>query len=317
MTNPEIWLAPLHGITNYHLRNTLFNHFGGVDFCISPFIAVQSIRQINRRVWEDVFPENNTSVRLIPQLMGNEPQYFVDTLNFLNDNFGYERFNINLGCPSSKVLRHKRGCSLLTDPERVEKIVELITINTSYRISLKMRLGLRSELESFNILCRMESYPIDFIVLHPRLGVNLYEGDVDYESLNTCLSITNHKLIYSGDIFSKEDFIRISNRFPSVQGWMLGRGLLSNPFLAEEIKQNIKEGDFIDRFEVFYDNYVEVLLSYRTESGALAQLKELWHYFRYFFNLSDTALRNLLRINIFSEFYKLSKEIITRDFCFK
>jgi len=305
MTTPLIWLAPLHGITSYTFRNTLCRHFGGIDCFMAPFLPAQPAGKYRQKVWQDIIPENNTALPLVPQLMGNRPDHFVDTTRMLNEQFGYEHFNINIGCPSSPVVRHTRGCGLMPHPDIVEQIVAEVTGKTPFRISLKMRLGLHNIDEGRNLLTRLNDYPLDFLVIHPRLGDDLYEGIPDWDTFAEFCQLTQHKIVYSGDIFTVEDYNRLSERFPQVSAWMLGRGLLRNPFLAEEIKgQDI--GDKRERFLNFYQDFIEKLLPIRGESGTLANLKELWHYFAVFTGLSEEKLQHLLRICDLREFVTVS-----------
>lgn len=305
MTTPLIWLAPLHGITSYTFRNTLCRHFGGIDCFMAPFLPAQPAGKYRKKVWQDIAPENNTALPLVPQLMGNRPDHFVDTTRMLNEQFGYEHFNINIGCPSSPVVRHTRGCGLMPHPDIVELIVAEVTGKTPFRISLKMRLGLHNIDEGRELLTRLNDYPLDFLVIHPRLGDDLYEGVPDWDTFAEFCQLTRHKIVYSGDIFTVEDYNRLSERFPQVAAWMLGRGLLRNPFLAEEIKgQDI--GDKRERFLNFYQDFIEKLLPIRGESGTLANLKELWHYFAVFTGLSEEKLQQLLRICDLREFVTVS-----------
>lgn len=305
MTTPLIWLAPLHGITSYTFRNTLCRHFGGIDCFMAPFLPAQPAGKYRKKVWQDIIPENNTALPLVPQLMGNRPDHFVDTTRMLNEQFGYEHFNINIGCPSSPVVRHTRGCGLMPHPDIVEQIVAEVTGKTPFRISLKMRLGLHNANEGRNLLTRLNDYPLDFLVIHPRLGDDLYEGVPDWDTFAEFCQLTQHKIVYSGDIFTVEDYNRLAERFPQVAAWMLGRGLLRNPFLAEEIKgQDI--GDKRERFLNFYQDFIEKLLPIRGESGTLANLKELWHYFAVFTGLSEEKLQQLLRICDLREFVTVS-----------
>ena len=122
--NPQLWLAPLHGITSHTFRNILCRHFGGIDCYMAPFLPSQPRGKLNKRVWQDIFPEHNSAVPLTPQLMGNRPDYLVDTIQMLHELFGYEQFNLNIGCPSSPVVRHTRGCGLMPHPDLVEHIVQ-------------------------------------------------------------------------------------------------------------------------------------------------------------------------------------------------
>ena len=293
--NPQLWLAPLHGITSRTFRNTLCRHFGGIDCYMAPFLPVQPAGKFRPKVWQDIAPEHNTALPLIPQLMGNKPEQFVETMKVLYEQFGYERFNVNIGCPSSPVVRHTRGCGLMPHPDMVERIVAEFSTKTPFRLSLKMRLGLHSAEEGRELLRRLNDYPLDFLVIHPRLGDDLYEGSPNWDVFEEFCNMTCHKIVYSGDVFSKEDYGRLSERFPMVETWMLGRGMLQNPFLAEEIK-NQDVGDKKTRFLDFYHDLAESLLPIRGESGTLANLKELWHYFAVFAQVSDEELQRLLRI---------------------
>lgn len=305
---PKIWLAPLHGITSRTFRNTLCRHFGGIDFYMAPFLPAQPAGKFRPKVWQDIAPENNIVLPLVPQMMGNRPEHFVDTLRMLNEQFGYEDFNINIGCPSSPVVRHTRGCGLMPHPDRVEAIVAEITSKTPFRLSLKMRLGLHSMDEGRAILERLNDYPLGFLVIHPRLGDELYEGQPHWDVFEEFCTLTQHEIVYSGDVFTVEDYQRLSARFPKVSAWMLGRGLLRNPFLAEEIKgQDV--GDKKERFLTFYQDLAEALLPIRGESGTLANLKELWHYFAGFMGLSDDNLNQLLRVCDFKAFITLSMAV--------
>lgn len=298
---PKLWLAPLHGITSHTFRNTLCRHFGGIDCYMAPFLPVQPAGKFRPKVWQDIAPENNTAVPLIPQFMGNRPEQFVDTMNILHEQFGYKQFNINIGCPSSPVVRHTRGCGLMPHPDMVEAFVAAVTSKTPFRLSLKMRLGLHNADEGYMLLQRLNNYPLNFLVIHPRLGDELYEGKPHWEIFEEFCNMTHHKIVYSGDIFTKEDYLTLSKRFPKVDTWMLGRGMLRNPFLAEEIKdQDVSNKK--ERFLAFYQDLTKELLPIRGEQGTLANLKELWHYFAVFMQMPDENLQQLLRIRDLQEF---------------
>ncbi len=280
---------------------------------MSPFLPVQPAGRFRPKVWQDIAPEHNTALPLIPQLMGNQPDQFVDTLTVLHEQFGYERFNVNIGCPSSPVVRHTRGCGLMPHPEAVERIVAEVTSKTPFRLSLKMRLGLHSAEEGREVLRRLNDYPLDFLVIHPRLGDDLYEGTPHWDLFEEFCGMTRHKVVYSGDVFSKAEYQTLSERFPRVETWMLGRGMLLNPFLSEEIK-NQEVGDKKSRFLAFYQDLAESLLPLRGENGTLANLKELWHYYASFAQVPPDDLQKMLRINNLQEFLTMSSNLVSLPF---
>ena len=305
----KIWLAPLHGITNYMFRNSLYRHFGGIDYCVTPFLPVQETAKLNIKNWKDIWPKNNTTLPTIPQLMGNKPSHFVDTMRAVHDEYGYEAFNWNIGCPVAQVVRRRRGCGIMPDPDTVEEVVRTVTSQTPYRFSVKMRLGLKDPAEGLRILERLDDYPLDFIVIHPRLGEQMYDGVPDLEQMDIFYRHTRHRIIYSGDLFSVQNYERLQNRYPEIEDWMLGRGLLQNPFLAEQLKGE-DTGDRRQRFSKYYQKWAQEMLDAVKEKSTLAKLKELWHYYACLFQLPSDALQQLLRINDFDAFYDRTLDIL-------
>ncbi|MCR4857149.1 MAG: tRNA-dihydrouridine synthase family protein [Bacteroidales bacterium] len=304
----NLWLAPLDGITNYLFRNTLCRHFGGIDFFMTPFMPVQERAKLNVTNWRDLWPKNNVLRPTTPQLMGNVPAHFVDTMQLLHETYGYTSFNWNLGCPVAQVVRRRRGCGLMPDTDRVEEVVAAAT-QTPFQFSVKMRLGLHSPEEGLRILERLEKYPLEYIVIHPRLGEQMYDGVPDWDTLDEFCRHTRHRLIYSGDINSPADHERLRQRYPDIQDWMLGRGILADPFLAEEIR-GMDTGDRKGRFLKYYQHFAAELLPMRHERGTLHNFKELWHYWRHLAGINDEQLKQLLRIDDWGTFFDTSLQML-------
>ena len=326
---PELWLAPLHGLTLYHFRNCLYRHYSGIDAAISPFMPAQETAKLNVRKWKDFDPANNQCVETVPQLMGIVPAHFADTMHALHEEYGLSRFNWNLGCPMAPIVRKRRGSGLMPYPDEVEAVVET-ACKLPYRFSVKMRLGMHSVDEGQEIVSRLNTYPLEFIVIHPRLGQQQYEGKPDWDAFEQLLALTNHRVIYSGDIFEISDYQMLSKRFPQIDAWMLGRGLLRNPMLAEQIKEfsSMHEDSFqfnkfcgdkesfkkdkLTRFNEFYEDLKQTLTAYRGANGTLPVLKELWHYFAHFFQLTEEQLHSLLVIRDPEAFDVVAKTLRNR-----
>jgi tRNA-dihydrouridine synthase len=331
----KIWLAPLHGITHYNFRNCFVKHFHGIDCAIAPFIAAQPKDKFNPKKFPDLFPENNqvthtahripltayhkpqtANLSIIPQLMGNKPNDIKETIEVLQDTFGYQQFNWNIGCPMNQIVRKKRGCGVMPFPDVIEETVNEVCGKTAARFSIKMRLGMHTSQEGLEILLRLAPYSIDFLCIHPRLGIQQYEGNVDLDAFELFYQTTHHKIVYSGDINNVDFFVHLQQRFPKIENWMLGRGILQNPFLAEEMcgmrcavcgmRNNV------DRFIDFYNDYSELLVTSKNEKTALFSLKELWHYFAVFCKINENELKTLLRMNDYGTFIEKSKNIISQ-----
>ena len=96
----------------------------------------------------------------------------------------------------------------------------------------------------------LDKYPIKNVAIHARIGKQLYKGGVDLDSFQHCLDASKQKLYYNGDITSVEKYKELQERFPSIDHWMIGRGLIADPFLPSMIRDNTTEYPK-DRYEIF------------------------------------------------------------------
>ena len=92
--------------------------------------------------------------------------------------------------------------------------------------------------EILDVFPILEQYPIKNIAIHARIGKQLYKGGVDLDSFQKCLDTSKQKIYYNGDITSVTKFNELQERFPSIEHWMIGRGLIADPFFFFFIKNN-------------------------------------------------------------------------------
>lgn len=232
-------LAPMQGLTELMFRKVYHRCFpSALDYAISPFLSLTHGNLTE--AWEkidDVLPEpNRNSIPVIPQILGKEPVEFIDLANRLFD-IGYTEINWNIGCPMRRVTAKHRGSGILPYPDEVDRILGQVIPHLKPRLSVKMRLGLKSPDEIFNLIPVLNNYPLLNVTIHPRTGRQQYTGQVDLDTFSRALPLLNHKVIYNGDICTPADYRRISQRFPSIQEFMIGRGILYDPLLPLKIKK--------------------------------------------------------------------------------
>ena len=158
-----------------------------------------------------------------------------------------------------------------------------------------MRLGRNEPEEIFALLPVLNSYPIREIMVHPRTGVQMYTGEPDLDIFEKCLSLSRCPVIYNGDITSLERFTALTRRFPSIGTWMVGRGLLCNPFLPAELKGIAREDvNPVASFRNFHDTLYQRFAEVRNGPGHLiATMKGYWSYFSQFFGDGDRLLKKI------------------------
>jgi tRNA-dihydrouridine synthase len=231
----QISLAPIQGYTEYPFRNALNSIIGGVDEYYSPFLRFENNGSVKNKYIKDILPENNSKINLIPQILTNSAEEFLQFIKTV-ENFGYKEVNWNLGCPFTPVVKRKLGSGLLAYPETINNVLTEVFNKTDINISVKLRSGYSTETEIFDVLNVLNKFNLTEIIYHPRIGKQQYKGVANIELFKKVKSLSVNKISYNGDITSTDNFINIKNRLKDTGGFMIGRGLLQNIFLAKEIK---------------------------------------------------------------------------------
>ncbi len=294
MDKPILSLAPFQGITTSHFRSVFFKYFSGYDRAYAPFL--KAIREpMARSHFRDLLEESPRSggglgrnggqpggqgpYRLIPQVLTKDGNELLDTARRLAA-LGYTEVNINMGCPFPMVANKGRGSGILPHPQVVDKMLVIALGKSPIPISIKLRTGRSDAGEIYPILEILRSYPLAEIILHPRTGIQMYEGRADLAAFGDALALSDRSLAYNGDIFSRADWEERAALFPKVSHWMLGRGALRNPFLAREIRGDPPgPAERFSLLRAFHNEYFELQAS-RFGSGkqTLDIMKGLWYY---------------------------------------
>jgi tRNA-dihydrouridine synthase len=291
----KLLASPLQGYTGFIFRNSLDRYFGGVDTYFAPYIKLQGQFEIKKSNKKDLLPENNKVKHLVPQVMTNCADEFLFVANYVQ-NLGYRELNWNLGCPYPMVTKRGLGSGLIKHTKKINDILKKVSDESEINISLKLRLGYDDSREILELLPILEKHKIKYIILHPRLGKQLYKGEANLELFQKCIENTGHKVIYNGDINSVEYFRQLKNRFPGINGWALGRGLIANPFLAEMIKadKNSMPDNWTERFSGFHDTLFQYYSENLSGSGhILMKMQSFWEYFSHLFTMPHKACKNI------------------------
>lgn len=294
---PTLILAPLQGFTDVVFRNAWARHFSGMDQAMAPFISTMGQKRLKPSKIADVDPDRNRDLFVIPQIMGNVAEDFV----FLADNLfdmGHKQVNWNLGCPHSKIAKKQRGSGLLLYPEKINGLLSRIIPAMKPSLSVKIRLGRRNKDEINSLLDVFHQHKIDEIILHPRTGEQMYTGHSDLDAFEKALNACRIPMVYNGDIVDLASYNRVRDRFPNIKRIMIGRGILSNPFLAEEIKGKPCESQKIRlaRLKAFHDDLFGAYGHVFSGPGHLTgRMKGFWSYLGPSFEGHKKPLKKILK----------------------
>lgn len=270
----KFYFAPMEGITIYLYRNAYEEFFGEIDKYFTPFIMPNGKRMFRSRELQDVLPENNEGIYLVPQILTKKSDEFIKVARELKE-MGYNEVNLNVGCPSKTVVSKGKGSGFLKDLEELDHFLEDVFDALDMKISIKTRIGVMETEEFEEILEVYNRYPLSELIVHPRLQKEFYTGTPHMECFRMAVEESRNPLCYNGDLVTKEDYENLIKEFPKLEQVMMGRGFLRNPALTAFIKRG--EGLSKSRFREFHD---KIYAAYREtlsgEKNVLFKMKDFW-----------------------------------------
>ncbi len=308
-------LAPLQGITDYHFRNLFNQHFKGLEAVYTPFIRLQNDKTIKKSQIADILPVNNNTLKVVPQILTNTVDEFIYMAKYISD-LGYTEMNWNLGCPFPMVVKRQMGSGLLPFHDRIEEILNKVMPLIACNLSIKMRAGYQNDTDILNVIPVLNQFPITEIIIHPRVGTQMYKGEANPDIVENCLEISIHKIAYNGDIRSAETFHILEDRFQKINSWMIGRAAISNPFLIEELNSGIKTAASkkMERFSEFhhalFKSYEQSLSG---QGHLLIKMIGLWEYFSESFSNSKKVFKRINKVQSINHYHAAIHEIFNSE----
>ncbi len=310
----NIYFAPLEGITGFTYRNAFSELFGGVEKYYAPFVSPSVNERLRGKEIRDLLPEhNNSDVNLVPQILTNNSEYFIKTVEQLME-LGYTReINLNIGCPSGTVVAKKKGAGFLTDLEGMEQFFEKIFAWLSRQgkdapqISVKTRIGMYDRSEFSEILDIYNHYPISELIIHPRTRVQMYHGDIQMEIFEYAIEHSANPLCYNGEIRTVEDYNKIADAYP-IQSVMIGRGLVANPNLANEIAGGvrIKKEQIREYHDRLYHDFEKIM---KADRHLLFKMKEFWNYVSWNFEKEHKCAKEIRKAQNLYKYHRAVEDI--------
>jgi len=287
--------SPLQGFTDFRFRNAFDKYFGGIDTFYAPYIRLNGKLKIKPAYHRDLLPKNNTVTELIPQIMTNNADEFLFVAKYVQE-LGYNELNWNLGCPYPMVTNRGMGSGLINESAKIDAILNKVHSESDITVSMKMRLGYENSDEILNTIPVLDKYPLKNIAIHARLGKQLYKGGVDLDAFEKALAATKHLMYYNGDITSVDAYNKIRERFTNINHFMIGRGLIADPFLPSMIKNNTTSypENRVELFSKFHDTlYYEFSEALSGDKHTLLKMYSFWEYFSTTFANPKKALKRV------------------------
>ena len=297
----KTYFAPLEGITGYVFRNAYEKYYGGIDKYFTPFISPHTKKLMDTREKRDILPENNRGLNIVPQVLTNKAEDLIDICKMLKEDYGYQEVNLNLGCPSKTVTTKGKGSGFLQTPDQMEEFFDRFFKVAEVKLSIKTRIGYWGVEEAEKLLHMYERFPFEEVIIHPRLGTQMYQGEPYYDVFENYLDRSKHTLCYNGDIKSKEQLNALHDKWPKCENYMLGRGLIARPGMLTDKEE-------WSTFLAFHDEIVEGYDAYMSgDRNTLFKMKELWTWWAVQFPDREKTLKQIKKAKNLQEYRQFVK----------
>lgn len=307
----KYYLAPMEGITTYNFRRAYHKYYGGIDKYFTPFIAN---RKLSSRERNDILPEHNEGMNTVPQILTNRADEFLNIAESIAG-YGYRTVNLNLGCPSGTVVSRKRGAGFLSVPDELERFLDEIFEKSPVKISIKTRIGMEDTREWDRLLRLYENYPLEELIIHPRLQREGYGGHVHTDAFAAAAEQLHIPLCYNGDLICTDASAAeygtlgwLTSLLPCTGTVMIGRGILRSPGMLAGDTSPATLRAFHDEL---LEGYIKIMSG---DTNTLYKMKDLWTFLSQSFAGSEKHLKKIRKAGSISE-YSLAVDAIFRECC--
>jgi tRNA-dihydrouridine synthase B len=312
--NPEplLALAPMQDVTDLPFWK-LMAQYGGADVYFTEYFRVHGTSHLEKWILESI-TKNPTGRPVIAQLIGNDVPSLVRAAKELQQ-YPIAGVDLNLGCPAPIVYRKCAGGGLLREPKRVDAILGALRDAVTVKFSVKTRLGFDSPEVFDEFLPIFARHSLDLLTVHGRTVKEMYRSEVHYDYIARAVAAMPCPVLANGNVYSAQKALEVLD-LTRARGLMIGRGIIRNPWLFEQIRQ-LQRGSEIfvpDGFAVL--NYIRALFEtvrppQIREAAHIQKMKKYLNYIGLGIEPTGQFLHRIRRATTEVEFFRICEDYLS------
>ncbi len=277
-----LYLAPMAGITDMPFRAICKQL--GADVLTTEMISTRGLVYDDLKT-ERLLETNPSENPIGVQLFGNSPEDFAKSVVKIDD-LPFDFININMGCPTPKIVKNGDGCSLMKDLKLASEIIKTTVKASQKPVSVKIRKGWDTgSINAVEFSIMAENSGASMIIIHGRTREEFYSGKADWDIIRMIKEKVSIPVVGNGDVFGPEDARDIFNK-TKCDGIMIGRGALGNPWVFKEIKHFLATGsknlppDKSERLNIILLHLIKAISHHGERLGVLEMRKHIAWYLK-------------------------------------
>ncbi|MEK3885256.1 tRNA dihydrouridine synthase DusB [Paenibacillus sp. PL2-23] len=272
----RVVLAPMAGVCNPAFR-LIAKEFGTGLVC-AEMVSDKAILHGNKRTMEMLFVDEREKP-LSLQIFGGDRESLVEAAKVVDKGTNADIIDINMGCPVPKVTKCDAGARWLLDPNKIYEMVSSVVDAVDKPVTVKMRIGWDDEhvfaVENAQAVERAGGSAVS---VHGRTREQLYTGKANWDIIRDVKNAVSIPVIGNGDVFAPEDAKRMLEH-TGVDGVMIGRGALGNPWMLYRTIQYLESGELLgdpsprEKMEVAI-LHLDRLIALKNEAVAVREMRK-------------------------------------------
>lgn len=235
--DPPVIAAPMAGITDQAFR-LLAKEFGAA-YVVSEMVSCKGLIFDQAKTWE-LLRIDELEQPIAIQLFGSVPHELAKAAAIIQERTTARAIDINMGCPTPKIVKGGEGAALMLEPKLAGEIVEAVTSAVTIPVTVKTRKAWNDASPTAVELAQIvEAAGASAITVHGRTREQFYSGKADWDIIRQVKEAVKIPVIGNGDVFCPEDAHKLLAH-TGCDGIMIGRGALGNPWLFREVARSLQ-----------------------------------------------------------------------------
>jgi len=310
LPRPILCLAPMSGYTESPFRR-LVREIEPSTVLISELISAEAMRRGNEKTMRLTSFHADESKYYCVQLFGKTVEAFIEAGKMVED-MGADGIDLNLGCPSPKVVGSGHGSALLKDPCASAKMMEALVKAVNIPVSVKMRLGFYDDTNILSTVKTFESAGIASVAIHGRTTKQAYRGQANWEPIYRVKEESNIPVLGNGDVTSATIAVK---KLQNLDGMMIGRASLRNPWIFRQCRaafdgQEIPKKPPLEEQLEFFRKHAKLGIAFKGEQWAMIELRKHFAHFVRGVRHASKFREQLIRVESYAQLERIFDDIL-------